>query len=354
MEHLGYSEDLENYRIEKGFGSMGVARVVSEHRERYRVFNGDKEMEAELLGNLRFTATTRAELPAVGDWVAVTEFDENRVLIHHVFPRKSILERTAVGKKGEKQIVAVNVDYGLITQAMDRDLNLNRAERYLAICYNAGVQPILLLTKSDLLPEARLSEVIESVRLRVKKVPVVAISNLTGKGYDQLSGHLLAGRTYCLLGSSGVGKSTLINNLTGSDQMKTGSISASTAKGKHVTTHRELIVVKNGAILIDNPGMREVGISDAGEGLEDVFDLIYSLDDGCRYKDCTHVHEEGCSVIEAVQSGDLEQDVYENYLKLVREKSHFESTVAERKQKDKELGKVIKDYKKTIKRDSSG
>lgn len=231
-------------------------------------------------------------------------------------------------------------------QAVDRDYSVNRLERYLTICYSSGVSPVIVLTKTDLISEQKLAEIIESIDLRIKNTPVIAISNETRNGYAELSKMIEKGKTYCMLGSSGVGKSTLLNNLSGRTIMKTDSIGAGTNRGKHVTSHRELIVLESGGILIDNPGMREVGIADLAGGLETTFDMIISLSKSCRFKDCTHTTETGCAVIEAVEKGEIDRDSYENYLKMEREKAHFESTVAERRKKDKVFGKMMKDYKK--------
>jgi ribosome biogenesis GTPase len=176
--------------------------------------------------------------------------------------------------------------------------------------------------------------------------PLIKISNYTREGVQEISQIIEKGKTYCLLGSSGVGKSTLINNLLGSGIVKTGVTSSSTKKGRHVTTHRELFILKNGGILIDNPGMREVGIADAKQGLEDTFDIIFRLSGECKYKNCTHIHESGCAVLEAVEGGEIDRESYENYLKLEREKVYFESSVADKRKKDKDFGKMIKNFKK--------
>jgi len=179
---------------------------------------------------------------------------------------------------------------------------------------------------------------------------VIAISNQTQSGYDELLRFIEKGKTYCLLGSSGVGKSTLLNNLSGQTVMKTDAISQSTHKGRHITSHRELIILESGGILIDNPGMREVGIADSGDGLETTFDKIINLSNSCKYKDCTHTNEIGCSVIVAVEKGELDRSSYENYLKMEREKAHFEKSIAEKRKKEKVFGRILKDYhKKNVK-----
>ena len=346
LEDLGYNTDLEDFRKDENLDLFGVGRVVSEHKERYVVRTAEDQYDAEIVGNLRFSAHNRTDFPAVGDWVAISEYGENMVLIHAVFPRKTIIERQAVGKQGEKQIIATNIDFAFIVQAVDRDFNINRIERYLTICSTSNVKPIIILSKIDLIEDTELTQLIANVQDRIKQVPLITISNETKRGIERLKESILKGKTYCLLGSSGVGKSTLLNNLSGRQLMKTNTISTSTNKGRHATSHRELLVLENGGILIDNPGMREVGIADSKVGLEITFDAIVQLSKDCKFKNCTHTTEVDCAVIAAVENGDIDKSSYENYLKMEREKEHFESTVAERRKKDKDFGKMIKNYKK--------
>ena len=351
LEDLGYNDKLEKLRNENNLKEFEIGRVISEHKERYIVKTEKGEFEAEITGNLRFSSKSREDFPAVGDWVAITIHDSDFSIIHSILPRFSVISRQHVGKFGEIQIIATNIDYALLVQAADRDFNINRLERYLTICNSSKVSPIIVLTKIDLIDlidEQRTFEILDKIKARINNVPIVALSNASQEGYDNLKAIIEKGKTYCMLGSSGVGKSTLLNNLSGKSLMRTDTISQSTNKGKHITSHRELIVLENGGILIDNPGMREVGIADSTSGLEITFDKIIRLAQNCKFKDCTHTNEAGCAVIEAVAKGEIDQASYENYLKLEREKAHFESTVAERRKKDKEFGKMIKNYKKNI------
>ena len=248
----------------------------------------------------------------------------------------------------EYQIIAANIDYAFILQAIDRDLSINRLERYLAICNTSGIAPIIVLTKIDLLEEVKVAEIASLVEARIKSVPIIAISNETLNGYEAISGLLEKEKTYCLLGSSGVGKSTLLNNLSGKTLMQTGEISSSSNRGKHITTHRELVVLENGSILIDNPGMREVGVTDSTCGIEATFDSILNLSSRCKFKDCTHTTEIGCAVLEAIENGELDGDSYENYLKIERERAHFETSAADKKRRERIFGKIIKNYKKDM------
>lgn len=346
LADFGYTDTIEKLKNEHHLQGFEMGRVVAEHKERYIVATEQGEMEAEITGNLRFSASSREDFPAVGDWVAVTVYDGGMSIIHHVLPRFSVITRQAVGQFGGIQIIAANIDYAFLVQAVDRDFNVNRLERYLTICHASRVTPVIVLTKTDLIPAQQLTEITAAIRQRIKDTPVVAVSNETQEGYDALKKMMAYGKTYCLLGSSGVGKSTLLNNLSGRTVMKTDAISDSTNKGRHTTSHRELIVLPHGGILIDNPGMREVGIADAANGLETTFDTIISYAGHCKYKDCTHTGETGCAVCEAVAKGDIDKDSYNNYLRMEREKAHFETSVAERRRKDKMFGKMVKDYYK--------
>lgn len=351
LEDLGYNDKLEKLRSANNLNAFEIGRVISEHKERYIVKTEKGEFEAEITGNLRFSAKSREDFPAVGDWVAITIHDSNFSIIHSILPRFSVISRQEVGKFGEIQIIATNIDYALLVQAADRDFNINRLERYLTICNSSKVSPIIVLTKIDLIDEEQSFALLEKIKARINNVPIIAISNESQEGYDKLKVIIEKGKTYCMLGSSGVGKSTLLNNLSGKSIMRTDTISQSTNKGKHVTSHRELIILEDGGILIDNPGMREVGIADATSGLEITFDKITRLAQHCKFKDCTHTNEVGCAVLEAVAKGEIDRASYENYLKLEREKAHFESSVVERRKKDKAFGKMVKNYKKDIKRE---
>lgn len=346
LKDIGYNDAIEKTRLDLGLKEFEIGRVISEHKERYIVKTEKGDFNAEITGNLQFSAKSRADFPAVGDWVALTSYDSEFGIIHNVLPRFSIISRQAVGQFGEIQIIAANIDYALLVQSIDRDFNINRLERYLTICYSSKVSPIIILTKTDLINEDSKAEIIQSLKQRINNIPVFAISNETQEGFDALKLIIEKGKTYCMLGSSGVGKSTLLNNLSGKAVMKTDAISESTNKGRHITSHRELIVMENGGILIDNPGMREVGIVDSGDGLETTFDIIFSLSQKCKYKDCTHTSETDCSVLEALEKGDLDQSSYENFLKMEKEKEHFESSLVERRKKDKDFGKMVKKFKK--------
>jgi ribosome biogenesis GTPase / thiamine phosphate phosphatase len=350
LEDLGYNNEFKDFKKNNNLNEFETGRIIAEHKERYIVKTTKGEFDAEITGNMRFTAKSREDFPAVGDWVALTIYESGIAIIHKIFPRFSIIKRQAVGQYGEIQIIATNIDFALLVQAVDRDFNINRLERYLTICNSSGVNPIIILSKTDLIEPHQVSEIVGSIKARIKNVPVIALSNQNQEGYEELKAAVKKGKTYCMLGSSGVGKSTLLNNLSGKALMRTDTISQSTNKGRHVTSHRELIVLENGGLLIDNPGMREVGIADSAGGLEITFDKIVRFSKNCKFKDCSHTNETGCAVLEAVETGEIEEASYENYLRMEREKAYFETSVAERRKKEKIFGKILKDYfKKDIK-----
>jgi ribosome biogenesis GTPase / thiamine phosphate phosphatase len=298
------------------------------------------------LGNLLYSAESKRDLPSVGDWVAILEYDEGKAIIHEIFPRYGILERQAVGKKGEKQIIGANLDYAIIVQSGNRDFSVNRIQRYMSLVLASGIQPMIVITKIDLLSQNDLENLLKEVKIRIQNVPILSVSNETGEGVEAVNRLIQGGKTYCLLGSSGVGKSSLINSLIGEDRMVTGEISESIDRGKHVTTHRELIPLVNGGILIDNPGMREVGMIENPEGLGVTFEEITSLAKECKFSDCTHTTEIGCAVLKAVEEGGIDSASLENFFKLEKESAYFTSTMQERKAKDKKLGKMIDEVKR--------
>lgn len=349
LSDLGLNNELASYLRENQLSDFSFGRVTQEHRERFIVSDGENEYESEITGNLRFSADSRADFPAVGDWVAMTIFDTNQAIIHKVLPRKSILERQAVGKFGEAQIISTNIDVAFIIQAITNNFSINRLERYLTICYSSNIEPVLVISKIDLSTEKEIQDAIDSLEKRDKTVKYILLSNITLKGLDQILAFIQKGKTYCVIGSSGVGKSTLINNLLEKNVLKTGQISRSTNKGRHTTDHRELFVLKNGGIIIDTPGMKELGMADNSEGIKTTFQDIVNIAMNCRFPDCKHINETGCAVIEALNNGSIDKDSYYNYQKIQKEQKRFLTTVAEKRKKDKSFGKMIKNYHKVKK-----
>jgi len=346
LNDVGYNAIIEKIAAEKNTEGFQIGRVISEQKERYFVITNNGEYEAEITGNMRFSAKGREDFPAVGDWVLLSLFDNNFGIITAILPRYSIIERRAAGKSDEIQIIGTNIDYAIIVQAADNDFNLNRIDRYLTICKDSKIQPIIVITKIDLFSEFKIADITKNLQSRVQDIPVISLSNETLTGIDLFKNRILKGKTYCFLGPSGVGKSSLINNLLEKKIMRTGEISSSTNKGKHTTSYRELIVLDTGGILIDNPGMREVGISGNTSELGASFDKITAISEYCKFTDCTHIYEAGCAVLKAVENGEIDRDVYDNYIKLKKERDFFALTKAEHRKKDKDFGKIVKNYKK--------
>jgi ribosome biogenesis GTPase / thiamine phosphate phosphatase len=339
---LGYNLQIEKNIRDTNIPGLIPCRVMQEHRERYIVSTGEMEYEAEITGNLRYTASSRADFPAVGDWVLAAVYDSDMAIIHKVLPRKSILERQAIGKPGEKQIIASNIDCAFIIQSIDNNFNINRLERYLTLCNSSGIEPVMVISKVDLASPEEITAAVKRLDSREKKIKTVLLSNTSLKGLDKILELMERGKTYCVVGSSGVGKSTLINNLLHKEIIKTGTISDSTNKGRHITTHRELFVLDNGAIIIDTPGMKEIGVIDDEGGINTTFEEIVSLGLKCRFPDCTHTNETGCAILEALENEIISSESLDNYRKMVREQQHFVSTIAEKRKKDREFGKMAR------------
>lgn len=342
MKELGFFGKIAELIDISDLDGFELGRVLIEHKDRYVVQTDRGTFSAQITGNLRYSAESPADFPAVGDWVKLTPMDQDAAIIISVLPRTSKLERKAVGKTAEAQLIATNIDVAFIVQSVGHDFNLKRIERYLVVCHASGIEPIILLTKTDLVEEDELQELIEAAEKRIKDVRLLSISNLTLSGFDLLKQALEPFKTYCFLGSSGVGKSTIVNHLKGEDILKTNTISSSTNKGKHTTTHRELIVLPNKSIVIDTPGMREIGMVDNAEGIEQTYDEIEELSQNCKFNDCLHINETGCAVLEAIQQGEISQEVYKNYQKLKREQAHFSSTIAEKRHKEKKQAKLYR------------
>jgi ribosome biogenesis GTPase len=345
----GLKKEIIAYLKDNNFTNFSIGRVTQEHRERYVVSDGDNEYDAEITGNLRFSASTRADFPAVGDWVTMTIYDSDQAIIHKVIPRKSVLERQSVGKFTEIQIISTNIDVAFIIQAINNNFSINRLERYLTICYSANIEPVLVISKIDLSTEKDIQDAIDDLEKRDKKVKFILLSNMTLTGLNQILDFIQKGKTYCVVGSSGVGKSTLINNLLKKNILRTGQISQSTNKGRHITDHREMFVLENGGIIIDTPGMRELGMTDNAEGIETTFQEIFNISLKCKFSDCKHINETGCAVIESLANGTIDKESYDNYQKIQKEQERFQKTIAEKRKKDKVFGKMIKNYNKDIK-----
>ena len=331
-------------------GDNRIVRVTAVDRGAYLVRNELGEIPAELAGKFRFRADSPVDLPCVGDWVAVQYHNSGTLaIIHGVLPRRTFLRRKCAGRNVDFQMIASNIDVAFIVQSCHYDFNLRRFDRYLAMVHEGHIEPVLLLTKTDLITPEELEQMIASIRQSGIHANILTVSNETGAGLDAFRQLLVPGRTYCLLGSSGVGKTTLINRLLGRDAFDTKAVSR-TGEGTHATSRRQLIAIEPGALLIDTPGMRELGLMGAGEALDDSFADITDLSASCRYADCTHTREPGCSVLAAVGSGDLDEDRHESYLKLSKESDFYEMSYAEKRKKERAFGRFIKTAKTQVKK----
>jgi ribosome biogenesis GTPase len=284
----------------------------------------------------------------VGDWVTAYYYnDDTAAIIHKVFPRKTFLRRKAAGENVDYQMIAANIDIAFIVQSCHFDFNPNRLDRYLVMAAEGQIEPIILLTKTDLILQDELDQKLSIIR-SVSKAKVHALSSLTGTGFDEFRQLLSPGKTYCLLGSSGVGKTTLINKIIGRDTFHTQSVSG-TGEGTHATTRRQLVVLDHGAMLIDTPGMRELGIVGAYDGVDAGFGEIAELARKCRYANCSHKGEPGCAIRAAIESDTLREDRFLSYMKLKKESEFYDMTYQEKRKKDKDFGKFIKSVKKKMK-----
>lgn len=351
LENLGWNQWFEGLAALQGQSIETVARVAAVDRDQLLLLNDKGAFRAKLSGSYMHHHRRPEELPCVGDWICVEKGrDDDFGLIHSMLDRKTSLRRKAVGGSSESQMIAANVDYVIIVQSCHFDFNPNRMERYLVMVAEGGAEPYILLTKTDLVGVDVLADQLSRVYAAGITAPVLTLSNVTREGIDEMKQLLLPGKTYCFVGSSGVGKSTIINELIGQEMLETKDVSA-TGEGRHTTVRRELIALSNGAMVIDNPGMREFGILGAESGINGGFIDITSLASRCRYRDCTHTSEPGCAVLNALGTGDIDQAHYENFIKLREESEFYQMSHAEKRKKDRDFGKYIKSAKRDMRRD---
>ena len=310
LEELGWDAEWASALEQLDDDNLSPARVAAQHRGSYVVWSEDGELNARATGRMLYDHEVGGAVPAVGDWVAVAP----PATITAVLPRRSAFIRKRAGLGSDEQVLAANVDTAFLLGGLDDDFSLRRLERYIATAWESGANPVVVLTKADLSPDVPAAVLeVESVAIAV---PVHAVSNVTGEGLDDVAAYLQPGRTAVLLGSSGVGKSTLVNRLAGEDVMRTSALAAD-GTGRHTTTHRELVRLPDGALLIDTPGLRELQFWEGD--LSAAFDDIEELAAACRFRDCAHLHEPGCAVLAAVDDGTLALDRLRSWRKLQRE-----------------------------------
>jgi ribosome biogenesis GTPase len=342
-------EDEKKEWESKGFT---IARIAAEHKGRYSILVNEQFLSAEITGKMMFAAETRKDYPAVGDWVAVQLYDINSPsIIHHIFPRRTVLSRKSSGREIEEQIIATNMDIVFVVQGLDNNYNVRRLERFLVVAAQSGALPVILLSKTDLLTDKQLQAIHHEVQTISENALIIFYSAKTQYHLDEIKKLITKDSTVCFIGSSGAGKSTLINRLIGREKLHTQEVREDDSRGKHTTTHRELIPLESGGNVIDTPGLREIGLWEVEGSVEETFPDIAELGLQCKFTDCTHAHEPGCAVQSAIESGDLDPGRYESFLKLKKEAEFIESKSSvtkqqERKAREKKLGKHIKEVMK--------
>jgi len=319
-----------------------IARVTAVDRGHYIILNAQREVPAKLTGRTFYASESPVDLPCVGDWVRVSYHDAGaHASILDVLPRTSFLRRKKPGSGIGFQMIAANIDVAFIVQSCHFDFNVRRLERYLVMTREGHIEPIVLLTKTDLIRPEALEQLILTIRGAGIGTRVIPISHVSGTGLDQLRALIEAGKTYCLLGSSGVGKTTLVNRLTGNASRATSAVSDS-GEGRHTTTRRQLVALDGGGFLVDMPGMRELGVLGVNEGVDESFADLQARSRNCRFSNCTHTSEPGCAIREAIARHELDAAQFQSYLKLKKESEYLEMPCHEKRQKDRNFGKLVR------------
>lgn len=327
-----------------------IARIIAVNKDSFQIRKNTKAVFAEVTGKILFYADSPKDFPTVGDWVYAQFYDnESFAIIHEIIPRKSLLKRKTAGKKNEYQLIAANIDTAFIIQSFGSDYNLRRLERYLVIVNEGDIQPVVLLSKSDLVTEHERNRKIADIQTLMPNIQIVEFSNINHYGIDKIQNMLIPEKTFCLLGSSGTGKTTLLNNLTDDYDFETNAVREKDGKGRHTTTRRQLISLVNDAMIIDTPGMRELGNVNVSTGINETFKEIAELSDQCLYNNCTHTNESGCAILQTLKDKIISEKRYLNFVKMNKETAYNEMSYFEKRKKDKNFGKLCKSVMKNKK-----
>ncbi|MDK2779411.1 MAG: ribosome small subunit-dependent GTPase A [Pseudomonadota bacterium] len=327
-----------------------IVRVVAVDRDVWLVSDGRSSFRAVLAGSYRYHHPQAQEQPCVGDWVCVeTPAGSHLAVIQSLLPRHTSLRRKSAGDSVDYQMIAANPDVVVLVTDCQQDFNIRRLERYLVMIADGGAEAVILLTKTDLVSADDIQALLDSMRTAGIHSRVLTLSNVTRDGLDEFMQLLQPQKTYCFVGSSGVGKSTLVNYLLGRERQQTQTVSG-TGEGRHTTVRRELFMLDNGALIIDNPGMREFGIMGADSGIAGSYDDILQAAAHCRYRNCTHTDEPGCAVRDAISAAGISQQHFDNYRKISEEADFHDLSYAEKRRKDRDFGKFIKEKKKHIRK----